>query len=257
MSVTTTYVGGGLGNSLFQYAYARLFAEKNGLFFDSGDPNAPYGDVVEMAPSLPGLSVDTPVIEVNENQGNLLTMSSPPGRYYFNGFFQKSEWYIPHATRIREFMRPRQAVETVNEDDVVLHMRLGGNPNIKHKNWDSLGGLPLCTWISPEWYCNVLRKLSFRKLYVVTADPQPRYIAAFKEFSPVVVTQSTEQDWNFLRTFRRIILSNSTFCWWAWFFGVSTQAFVFSRWSGYPNYFLGSFPGLTPVDGPFDLEVAR
>lgn len=237
--ITFSYIGG-IGNMLFQYAYARLLAETNGFQLRAVPPPT---DLVNVTACKEGVVHETPVVSIDEDAGCLLGKTPlSPGHYHLNGFFQHGDWYVPYIDRIRGFMSPAKAIGSVNTDDIVLHLRLGDYPFSK--------------WISPKWYYDVLKSQKFRKLYVVTADPQARYINALKEWSPEIVPIK-DDNWDFLRSFSRVIISNSTYCWWAVFFGKAQQAFSFKRWMEHPNFQLSVFPGLTPVDGLFDIEVPR
>jgi hypothetical protein len=242
MSVSIRYLGG-FGNMLFQYAYARLFAEQNGLQLESRPPDFP--EFIRTTPHQVGSKFASPLVDVDESVGNLLTIGKAPNAHYnFNGFFQHGDWYIPHIEKIRHFLQPvKSSDDNMHPLDIVVHLRLRD--------------YPFCKWISPEWYCNILKGLEFKDLYVVTDDPNPRYLKALDQFKPIVVSKSADHDWNFLRRFKRVIASNSTFCWWAVFFGAATEAFVFKRWMGSEQYHLADFPGFTLVDGPFDTEVIR
>jgi hypothetical protein len=203
----------------------------------------PSADFIRVTPHKAGYAYEVPTIDVDENAGCLLGKGPlSPGRYNLNGFFQHGDWYLPYISQIREFMIPVKSIEAINTEDIVLHLRLGDYP------WSK--------WISSKWYCDVLRTQKFRKLYVVSSDPQPRYIEAFKEWSPEIVPVK-DDNWNFLRSFSRVIMSNSTYCWWAVFFGKAQQAFSFKRWMDCPSFELSVFPGLTPMDGLFDIEVLR
>jgi hypothetical protein len=236
--ITLSYVGG-FGNTLFQYAYARLLAERNGLWLDAPPPPS---ELVKTTPHKAGSRFDAPAFTVDENTDNLLLCPLPQAHYHLNGFFQKGNWYTPHIAHIKEFLAPANEVMPAHPDDIVLHLRLGDYP------WSK--------WISAKWYCDILRGKAFRNLYVVATDPQPRYLEALKPWNPIVV-KPTDGDWDFIRSFRRVIMSNSTYCWWAVFFGHARESFAFKPWMGVPTFHLSDFPGMTPVDGLFDIEVPR
>jgi hypothetical protein len=61
--------------------------------------------------------------------------------------------------------------------------------------------------------------------------------------------------WNFLRSFDRVVASNSTCCWWACFFSAASRVYTFRRWIDNPNAALSEFPRAVPVDGAFAQEA--
>ena len=86
------------------------------------------------------------------------------------------------------------------------------------------------------------------------------YLSAFKRYNPIVISsgfswppnQNTIDDFKFLASFNKMILSNSTFAWWAAFFGSPQAVYTFRPWIGPSNVIrLSDFPNSTSSDGRF------
>ena len=235
MSVSCSYTGG-LGNNLFQYVVARLFAEKNDLIFD-----VPFchGDPGTIAPR-PGRAFCEPVIRVGEHNIEEVFDSPAIDAYYdFSGFFQQAARYYAHRDLIKSyFLLPAQETNT---RDIVVHVR-----------HDDYGRAHRIHW---SWYREILKQEHFEKLYIVAQnthlDSFREYVEHFVEWSPVVVSQSAVEDLRFISSFDRILTANSTFSWWATFFGRPSKVYTFKRWLPIAEVSLHAFSGATVVDGPF------
>ena len=120
-------------------------------------------------------------------------------------------------------------VSTIIDDaptnnDIVIHVRLG---DFKHNGGSS------SEIIHPVSYWNILDTLSFERLIIVVKAPEDafehKYLDLFKKRYPnVVIRSSTKlvEDFVFLMKSKRIIVSNSTFCWCAAFLGDSEENYV-------------------------------
>lgn len=235
MSVTINYKGG-FGNHLFQYIAARLFAVKHGLrlqteFDDQG--------IVKMDPHEDGLDVHGEERLISDFD-DIFGKEWPHAPYRFDGFFQKADWFYSRRADIMKFAHPAP-VPYVNTEDIVMHVRLG---DYKAMDWV----------IHPSWYLEVLKNERFHRLHIVTDELDGDYLSHFRRYDPVIVSSGKNSDWTYLRSFDRVVCSNSTFCWWALFFGSASRIIVFKRWIGLPFNNL-CIPGSIEVDGKFVREM--
>lgn len=244
MSVITNYIGR-FGNNLFQYVYARLFAEKHGLKLLT--PFC-HENIVRMKSQCGGSTILAPIIGIDDNHEYMLNdRTIDRAQYHFNGYFQKSEWYIPYIDKIKEFAKPVQTIDCINYDDIVIHIRRSDYPH-------------QCQ-IHSNWYLNILRTEKFNKLYIVmepaSADPDPvglnAYLNEFSHYSPIIISGSVADDWNFLRKFDRILISNSTYAWWAAFFSDASKIYVMEDWTFTKQYRLSDFPTFTKIKSKFRI----
>lgn len=236
MSVTVDYIGR-FGNNVFQYAAARLFAEENGLVLKTP---ANFGSVLPVHETAKpdATPIDGPVVGLGD--GNDLFAKYEKGNYHLSGFFQRARWYWERREKVLAmFDVPAPAVE--DPDAIAVHLRLGDYRTHQIA-------------IHPDWYVTALRTQKFSKLVVVTDEKDSKYLKHFNAWKPEVVSKSVASDWHRLLGFRRLVISNSTFAWWAAFLGKSESVITFSRWIRNPNAELARFQKATPIDGRFEHE---
>ena len=241
MSVAVDYPGR-FGNNLFQYIFARLFAARNGLKVVT-----PFNheNFVSMAPQQGGFEAKRgPVTEIGEGEWSL-DKRWAPGRFLIKGYFQRSEIYWGNRSEIETFARPVTPAAVQPSEDLVVNFRI---------DTDYRTHLA----IHPSWYAGILAKEPYRRLYVVADLNDEAY---FKKALPghkyEIFKGSPKEQWDFLRGFERVVMSNSTFCWWSVFFGRAKKAFIFKRWIDNGLVYLTKFPGAVEVDGRFLYEEAR
>lgn len=249
-----------IGNVLFQYACARIFADVQGLRlltpFDP--PNGP--GIVRVIPSTKGAVVHEPVVHLTDSEWivrhkpgtsfrflgmeeELLCGTWPQAHYVLEGWFQRSSWYHERRDSIERFMIP-EPVKTLNTRDIVLNLRIGAD-------WKSLKWV-----IHPRWYLDILAQERFDTLHIVTDEIDEEYLSHFSGYSPNVISSGPNGDWEYLRSFDRIVCSNSSFAWWACFFSKASRIYTFKRWNSDPIVRIGPFPNGIETDGPFLHELA-
>ena len=86
--------------------------------------------------------------------------------------------------------------------------------------------MPLGLALHPYYYQKVLERLDFKKLYLMTDDPDNAYLDCFKKYSPELITGSGPEHFFKAIGFNRIIMSNSTFCWWFTFLSDAQEVFM-------------------------------
>lgn len=236
MSVHILYKGR-LGNHLFQYVCARLFARKYG--FQLATPFT-YPEFVRMTPPEKGEWVEGSHLNVPLTDGqDPFQGSFKRARYIFDGYFQIGDWYHQQKTQITSFAIPAPP-SGVNKEDLVINLRLG-------KDYKEFGWV-----IDPSWYLEIIAQEQFKRLHIVADVADWEYLSNFSKFDPLVVTGGPRTDWSYLRSFDRIVCSNSTFCWWAAFFSEARRIYTFKKWVGRPEVQLGPFPDRgIEVDGRF------
>ena len=234
--VTVDFTGR-TGNHLFQYTMARIIAEDNGLALNSVFPDNDFLLPTEyrtskIEPRTTGNNID----RVFDNDTRLPDVKVKFPRVHLHGFFQKAWFYNKHRDRIRGFWdAPR--IKEKNTKDLVVHFRLADYNDSKFK----------CV-ISPLWYFDIIKKEQFEKLYIVveTHKTNERYLSYFKNFNPIIVSKSAAEDFHFIRSFDRIVCSNSTFAWWAAFLSDATKIYTLKEWMG---LHIKSAPDLSGMDG--------
>jgi hypothetical protein len=102
------------------------------------------------------------------------------------------------------------------EDHVGIHLRLA--------DYHEIPGLVK----EPSVYFGVLDKLEASEIILVTDDPSDPYLRAFRErYRHLrVVSGSAKSDFELLMSMSTLVVSNSTFSWWAAYLGGASRVFV-------------------------------
>lgn len=237
MSVDVVF-SGRLGNNLFQYVLGRIIAEHYGLemncstlyqeqltFGGKALDVGPYASLPSLsqyfpnAPLyIPGLRVRYPVEDYTVRQNSpwngqkldlqKLLKDPKPRHFRLAGFFQRFEYFEPHQARIRQWLAqvPPTLPWRVSDRDVVLNIRRGFD------YW-------LLNWTLPMSYYRAAlsRFRNIGTVYVCGTGIDDGVRAALVEYDPVYYEASPIEHFAFMRCFDRIVISNSTFAWWAAF----------------------------------------
>ncbi|MCP4952800.1 MAG: hypothetical protein GY922_13240 [Proteobacteria bacterium] len=226
---------GFIADNLFQYAVARLLAEELGFALRISHSrmrpgyNVPYLEAFLQACADAPLAVDGAVYEgpvdynAHEDYGEFdgydldlaaLMANREPRRIEVCGHFQCYSVLRPHKERIRRWfaMTPDSGGYDISDEDIVLHVRRGDL---------LIYGLAM----NPRFYTDLLQELSFRRLYIVGTGLDEEVRTLFRGYDPVYMQGSPVEDFRFMLCFRRMILSNSGFCWWAGFMSAATEIY--------------------------------
>jgi hypothetical protein len=167
-----------------------------------------------------------------------------------SGYFQRYEYYRPHAARIRSWLEVRDEVpDEVGPADIVLSIRRG-------RDYIPHFGLPL------SYYEEALRAVPHERVYICTNEPNDAFVRHLARRHGAVIRGGSFQGgkmlpdyWSgaldqllFIRKFRNIVVSNSSFSWWAAWLS-SAERIV------YPRPASGLWAKGDPVSRDLDLEV--
>jgi len=193
-----------LGNRLFMYAAGRLLARKLGRRLES-----------------------EPIEGFPRTRDVVLGETTSVGRVFLNGadpmprwpeisglpvpYERNTEIWIEHGwVNSRYFINDRDLIRTwfggeplmqVDPDDVLVNVRL--------KEFTPLG-----LTLDPLYYMSILERMTFKKLYLMTDDPGNQYLDIFKKYNPIMVSGWGVEHFFKALGFKKIVMSNSTFCWW-------------------------------------------
>jgi len=237
---------GRLGNQLFEYAIGRVLAEE--LLYSlkcgpiDGFPatrDVVFGNDINSEIVFTGQELDIPFMLKNKNKFG----------YVLSGWFQNYRYYQPHKTKIRSWYNRnrRRGPAPITPQDIVIHIRrtqptmadskisyiLDGDtlkvgedrvrfqkslhPEIMIKANEDL--LPF------EFYSGILNSQSFDNLFIVTDCPEDPFLKLFDVYHPKIIAGHLMDDFNIIRSANKIILSMSTFSWWAAFLSDATDIF--------------------------------
>ena len=234
---------GRLGNNLFQYCLGRIIAEHHGLAFEWAPMRAAlltseelqWSSIETQTPSdgtlaaqgaqifstdlaVAGERVSQPVEAYEIQRGGswsgqrldlaALLANSARRQIRLAGFFQRFEYYAPHRERIHRWLQvqPMARIIDVQANDVLVNFRRGNDYDILH--WT----LPL------SYYCETLNNLrDLGRVYVMGTGIDEHVVERLKIYDPIYFTGTVAEQFAFFGRFRRMLISNSTFAWWAAF----------------------------------------
>lgn len=249
--VTLKRYVGRFGNNLFQYAACRLLSVKNGLKLEV---DWPHDGILKVLPWNNAGEVVHDNIKNLEFYGERL--NDPRDRhilerYYrhsnviLDGYFQRADYFNKYRDIIKGWFEPCTIPR--NEDDWVISYRV---TDYWHPRVDSV--------IDPEWHISILDNEGYfsgsnkSKVYIVTedsGDPCVKYLQ--NKTGATIVSEDIKHDFNFIRSFDKIINANGSFSWWASFLGEQSKCYFFKKWMRYHNLDLAGMIGGKAINGEF------
>lgn len=283
MSTIAAYLTNGFGNNLFQYVYAKLLAEYQGAHLSIRAPQNYYAlkDLLNVFSDKSSFTIPLDIntdIYNNVQDDNAINFlkKKEEGDFIVRGHFEDFLLYKEHIDKIRTWFT---YVPKSNIEDLVFHLRLGDRLLFKNSYYPGMK-------VEPSTYTKIIKKFKFEQLYIVTdmtvwdyiteeqlngmkfhnevpssikveskisVDYFNSLVEEFKPFNPIVrfnqgTTSGISEDFNFIRSFDKILFQHSTLAWWAAAISYATQIGVYGPWrpvKGENNKNLGKtdFPG--------------
>lgn len=221
---------GNYGNIFFQYAIMRLFADRCNL-----TPRLPIFDQhhISFLDNMLNLSEADPLNVTTGAQLDLIEHTWHGSDYsndrnylhYWNGerevtedvclqgYFQNYDLYSNYG-QVKEFFN---IPEVTVKDELCINLRLDSD-------FKSLGLVA-----EPDGVLELLEKLDFNKLTIITDVFDIGYINNFAQYDPRVVCRdrsAPNEDFAELLQFKQLIVTNSTFSWWAAYLGNADTVYV-------------------------------
>ena len=222
---------GRLGNQMCEYAMGRIIAEKKGHqleFYNHNEANNPtlvnrcFPNAI---PLINGNRVTTNILTVGlacpspHNTFQHLdvdAMIKHQGLVYLNGYWQKHYYFTPHADKIKKWFEYDDSTHTKpNSDDIVVYVRLG---DYLTENW----------YLAPQIYIDIVNKMgSYNRCIIQTDSPEAPILNEFKCLKNVVINKGNcMSDFSILKYAKRLVLSQSSFGFWAAFLGNQDVVYV-------------------------------
>jgi len=219
--VEVRYIGQ-LGNNLFQYCLGRIIAEKLG-FKLKADPINGFPSTGKNIDGHNWSSYPTQILEGHQVDLQAVLEDRTKRKIILKGFFQRYEYYRDYKSAIRNdwLLTDINIPDQIDPNDVVIHVRRGDYLNHRY-------ALPL------SYYESALKKIKYNKVFIVTDDPGDPFIARFKPHNAIIHKGSMLEDFKFIMLFKKIILSESSFSWWAAFLSgaeeICSPVALYGRW---------------------------
>lgn len=200
-----------LGNHLFLYAAGRLLSQRLGLSLQA----QPLSGFTGSTDVVPGETILNP-IEVIDTADPIPTWPNVEhltgkGIVIKSGFVN-SRYFMYDRDIIKTWLALKPSM-SVDADDVLINVRLGDF-------------VPLGLVLDPAYYTSILERLKFRNLYLMTDDPCHPYLDMLWKCSPRIIHGAGVEHFRAALSFKRIIMSNSTFCWWFTFLSDAREIYL-------------------------------
>jgi len=230
---------GGLGNNMFQYALGKIIAKEKNYNLDITNINnlSSFFTNVQAITDKQSKTENTLNIGYNSSTGHIQNVClnevlNHSGKIALKGFFQKYYLYEQHREDLQNTFYIKNFVE-ISPEDLVVHIRLGDYVALQQQ-------------LSLDVYINIIKSLSYRNCILVTDDVNHFYIQTLLKEIPNCYTANTLYpsnnynslilDYLILLNAKQLLISQSTFSWWAAFLGNQDKVYVplYTSSAGYP-----------------------
>ena len=211
-----------LGNKLFQYCLGRIIAEKLG-FKLKADPINGFPNTGKNIDGHNWSSYPTQILEGQQVDLQAILEDRTKRKIILEGFFQRYEYYRDYKNIIRNdwLLTDINIPDQIDPNDVVIHVRRGDYLNHGY-------ALPL------SYYESALKKIKYNRVFIVTDEPSDPFLSRFKPYNAIIHKGSMLEDFKFIMLFKKIILPESTFSWWAAFLSgaeeICSPVALYGRW---------------------------
>jgi len=213
---------------MFQYAFARIIAERNGLKLLT---KWEATDFIEATPYNKGRVINENEVLIKDvdtpEYGNVPYLNDySQNKVVLEGFFQHPKYYEDNEYIVKKIWIPRK-IKKQPKTDIVIHLRTGdhydpGLRSVIHPKWH-YKVLDMCGWNSRK-----------NRLFIVIEDANDPILAYFEHYKPTIISQTASEDFHYLMKFDTIIASNSSFAWWAAYLSNASNIYMFERWLRLP-----------------------
>ena len=205
---------GRTGNRLFQYVFGKILATNKSVdLFCDAIPNFNINEHLcesfrhdITTKSHGNNSVD--IEQLNEFKGNILV----------NSFLQKAYYYIPYRKQIKQWLNVNENTTPINSDSLVIHIR--------ETDYKDIG-----VFLGYDYYRALIDSTGFTNIIIVTDNSNCETVqqllndgctlstAGYVDVFSTTLDDRGKQDFNTLLNSAHIVLSQSSFSWWAAFLG--------------------------------------
>lgn len=235
-----------LGNRLFQFAFGAVLSRLSGQPMSAATiPGFPGTQGFDGPPAANGDR--TPFHCFNMDLTEWVERAAR-GDVIVHGYPHNTRYYEAQHAWLAPMVAPGPgAYAAADADDIVLHLRLGDY--FSHcRNTIARFGYPL------EAIYKLLASLDYTRCLIVTDSPQDEAVARLlRDHRGVLAARDRDHDYRTLFNARRLIMSPSTFSWWAAWSGHATEVYFpheMGYWQAKHNCQLAmDRPGVRRFDG--------
>lgn len=215
------------GNNLFQYCIGRILAEKLGYKLKA-DPIPGFPNTNTNVEGLDCSSYPTQVIKGQIVDLSSILQDNTKRKIIIKGYFQQYDYYRDYKNVIKTnwLLVDKRLNEQIEPDDIVVCIRRG--------DFRPRHALPF------SYFDEVMSIADYKRVFICTDSPRDRFILYFmKKYQAVIYHKDILSDLAFIMLFKKIVISNSSFYWWASFlsdaneiyFPIPLHGFWSERWA--------------------------
>jgi len=215
--------GGRLGNQMFQYAIARIVAEKNGYEFylpqvnelPHPHPEDPSHHIFNFFPNLERGKIDGNLQYIyNENPGQYFdpNLFNAPNFTRLYGYYQTERYFEGYEDKIKEWFKLEADDKT---SELLLKYPVEEYCYIHFRVYVFGEGQ---TYISLKFYLDAMDKIKEIKpdiKFLVITEEIPKAEEVFKDVDCEIISNDMMVDLKLLYFSKYCIISPSTYSWWA------------------------------------------
>ena len=205
---------GRTGNRMFQYAFGYLLAQqKNAKLITPGLPNFNIPSTIDNTAPI------NPIFTHNfrNNYINVQQLLETECDIVINSYLQRAEYYSQYRETLRDVFSVKDKL-SINENKLVLHVRETDYVQIN-------------CFLGYDYYSNLIKSSNFTDVIIVTdnstcetvqrllSDGCTLSTAGYVDTFSVTLDDRGKEDFETLLTSEHIVLSQSSFSWWAAFLG--------------------------------------
>jgi hypothetical protein len=203
---------GRLGNQLAQYCFARRLAEE--LEFDLDVPEiAGFPNATSLGTRLPQRRLRRQRIHTAHQLDIApIVRDREPRCIELSGIFLRLEYFAPYRAAIRDLWLRQDPTPVIHPDALTIHVRSGDLWAKVNKGYiiPEYRGLPF------SFYEGIVRGRAWKEIHIVSEDAgDPLVEKLAKRFSGTIHSTTALADFNLLRASRNLVLSVSSYAWWA------------------------------------------
>lgn len=202
---------GTLGNNLWQYSVSRIIAEKYKLKLNCYSiPGFPRTFEI-----VNGNEYSNPVFEI---QGHYFDLNSLPfnSKIEMNGYVQRYEYIQPFKNKVKKwFQIDTKSPIQLNSDDFVISIRRGWN------------GYPVSLCPSQEFFLSIFKNINYKRIILCTDsfdDPFFEFLNSL-DVEIIKAQYSPLEQFAVIQSANKILLTPSTYCWWASFLSKAQEIY--------------------------------
>lgn len=203
------------GNNLFQWAFARVLSELTGVPMTAPAlPLFPETDLPQTPWPVTGIK-HCRLAATGRDQLEDWTARVLDGDTIVSGWPFNVDFFAGHRALLTALLRPAGGeFYAAQADDVVLHLRYADFAQYRSNHYDV------------EVFARVLARLNYSRCLIVTDSAElPAVSRLIKHHRGLVVSKDVAHDYRTLWNARRLILSPSTFSWWAGWTGGAQELY--------------------------------